>query len=56
LLDRLRVVTVNGEEAGLQPGSVYEILPGHDAWVVGREPFISMELSQETVAKYAKER
>jgi hypothetical protein len=52
---RLKVVASDGKEvAELQPGSAYEILPGHDAWVVGDEPFIALELSQDTVAKYAK--
>ncbi|MEM4316092.1 MAG: cupin domain-containing protein [Nitrososphaerota archaeon] len=53
---RLKVVSVDGKETELQPGSVYEIMPGHDAWVVGAEPFIALELSQDTVAKYAKAR
>lgn len=53
---RLKVVSVDGKETELQPGSVYEIMPGHDAWVVGDEPFIALELSQDTVTKYAKPR
>ncbi|MEM0349234.1 MAG: cupin domain-containing protein [Candidatus Caldarchaeum sp.] len=51
---RLKVVTRDGKETELQPGSVYEIIPGHDAWVVGGEPFVALELSQDTVANYAK--
>jgi hypothetical protein len=25
------------------PGAAYEIKPGHDAWVVGDEPFVAYE-------------
>ena len=31
------------EELEVQPGSVYEIPPGHDAWVVGDEPFVTID-------------
>ncbi len=51
---RLKVVSVDGEEIEITPGSAYEIMPGHDAWVVGNEVYTAIELSQETVAKYAK--
>ncbi|GBC68927.1 hypothetical protein HRbin01_00617 [archaeon HR01] len=53
---RLKVVTDDGKEAELQPGSFYEIMPGHDAWVVGEEQYVALEVAQDTVAKYAKPR
>lgn len=40
---RLHVVTDDGEELDVQSGSVYEIPPGHDAWVVGDEPFVTID-------------
>ena len=38
------VVRMNdGSEAEFGPGDVGSIPPGHDAWVVGDEPFISID-------------
>lgn len=34
------------------PGEVYEIPPGHDAWVVGDEPFVSVDF--EALRAFAK--
>jgi len=34
------------------PGEVYEIPPGHDAWVVGDEPFVSVDF--EALRTFAK--
>jgi hypothetical protein len=31
------------------------IEPGHDGWVVGDEPFVAIDVSVETVEKFAKE-
>jgi class 3 adenylate cyclase len=39
----LHVETDDGETLEVQPGSVYEIPPGHDAWVVGDEPFVTVD-------------
>ena len=39
----LQVVTDDGEELVVTAGSVYEIPPGHDAWVVGDEPFVTID-------------
>lgn len=39
----LHVVTDDGETLDVQAGSVYEIPPGHDAWVVGNEPFVTVD-------------
>jgi class 3 adenylate cyclase len=35
----LHVVMRDGTELEIGPGTAYEIPPGHDAWVVGDEPF-----------------
>ena len=39
----LHVVTDAGQEMDVQPHSVYEIPAGHDAWVVGDEPFVTID-------------
>jgi mannose-6-phosphate isomerase-like protein (cupin superfamily) len=43
----------NGEEIEYGPGDVYDIPPGHDAWIVGDEPYVGMDVSGE-MASYAK--
>src|SRR5215213_8278384 len=40
---RLRVQMDDGIELELGPGEVFEIPPGHDAWVLGDEPFITID-------------
>jgi class 3 adenylate cyclase len=37
------VVMDDGQEADIGPGGVYEIPPGHDAWVVGEDPWVTIE-------------
>ena len=32
----------NGEHYELRPGDVFYIPPGHDSWVVGDEPYVSL--------------
>lgn len=39
----LRVVMDDGDALDIPPGSAYEIPPGHDAWVLGDEPFVTVE-------------
>jgi class 3 adenylate cyclase len=39
----LHVETDDGQALDVQQGSVYEIPPGHDAWVVGDEPFVTID-------------
>jgi len=34
-------------------GVAYEIKPGHDAWVVGDEPFVAYEFDSSTAQSYA---
>jgi hypothetical protein len=35
-------------------GDAYVIEPGHDAWVVGNEPFIAYEFESSTAERYAR--
>ncbi len=39
----MRVRMDDGEELEIPPNSIYEIPPGHDAWVVGTEPWVTLE-------------
>jgi class 3 adenylate cyclase len=39
----LRVVTNDGQSLDIRPGAVYEVPPGHDAWVLGDEPFVTID-------------
>jgi mannose-6-phosphate isomerase-like protein (cupin superfamily) len=52
---RMKVVMDDRSEADLGPGDTYVIEPGHDAWIVGNEPFIGVDVSVETVEAFAKE-
>ena len=40
---RLHVVMDDGTEMDIDGGDVHEIPPGHDAWVVGDEPYVAIE-------------
>jgi class 3 adenylate cyclase len=40
---RLRVQMADGVELEIGPGDVFEIPPGHDAWVVGDEPCVTID-------------
>jgi quercetin dioxygenase-like cupin family protein len=37
----------NGEEIEYGPGDVYDIPPGHDAWIVGDETYVGVDVSGE---------
>jgi mannose-6-phosphate isomerase-like protein (cupin superfamily) len=49
---RLHVVMADGMEFEVGPGDVSAIPPGHDAWVVGKEPVVLIDWSGAT--DYAK--
>ncbi|MBF8289164.1 MAG: Guanylate cyclase protein [Chloroflexi bacterium] len=49
---RLRAQMPDGTELEVGPGDVFEIPPGHDAWVVGDEPWISVDF--EAMRTYGK--
>ena len=40
---RLHVLMPDGAELEIGPGDVFEIPPDHDAWVVGDEPWVSVD-------------
>lgn len=48
---QLKVVMDNGEELEFTAGDAMHIPPGHDAWVVGEEPYVGIDV---TGAEYAK--
>jgi NADPH:quinone reductase-like Zn-dependent oxidoreductase len=48
----MHVVMDDGTEADVGPGDVVAIEPGHDAWVVGDESFLSVDFGG--YAQYAK--
>ena len=54
LAGALHVVTGGGDEFDIGPGDAYEILPGHDAWVVGDDTFQGLEFQSQTAESYAK--
>jgi hypothetical protein len=33
----------SGNEAKIEPGYAFEIVPGSDAWVIGAEPCIALD-------------
>jgi uncharacterized cupin superfamily protein len=49
---RLHVTHEDGSEAEVTGGEVYRIAAGHDAWVVGDEPAVTVEF--QGAANYAK--
>ena len=49
---RLRVLMPDGTELEVGPGDVFEFPPGHDAWVVGDEPWVSVDF--EAIRSYGR--
>ena len=49
---RIRVLMDDGSEEEFGPGQVSLLPPGHDAWVVGNEPVVVIDISG--MAEYAK--
>ena len=45
LAGRLHVVMDDGSEEDFGPGDVSHLPPGHDAWVVGNEPVVVVDIS-----------
>ncbi len=54
LSGRLRAQMADGTELELSPGDVFEIPPGHDAWVVGDEPWVSVDF--EAMRTFGRQR
>ena len=51
----LHVVMDDGEALDIPPDSIFEILPGHDAWVVGDEPWVTVEWTSAHLVGIAPE-
>ena len=49
----IHVVHDDGTEIDVSPGNAYRIDPGHDAWVVGDEPFVAYEFESTSADTYA---
>lgn len=52
LSGRIHVVMADGTEFEVGPGEVAAVPPGHDAWVVGKEPVVVIDWSG--AGNYAK--
>lgn len=49
---RAKVLMNDGTEFELTPGELFYVGPGHDSWVVGEEPYVSLHfLGAENYAK-----
>jgi hypothetical protein len=51
---QLQVEHQDGSTLVIGPGDAYVIEPGHDAWVVGSEPFVGYEFDSQAAATYAQ--
>jgi uncharacterized cupin superfamily protein len=49
---RIHIDHEDGSSADIGPGDAYFIAPGHDAWVVGEEPFVGLEF--KSAGEYAE--
>lgn len=52
LSGRMHIAHEDGTEVDIAPGDAYQIAPGHNAWVVGDEPFVGVEF--KSAATYAR--
>ncbi len=51
----MHVVTDDGRSMDIPPASVYEIPSGHDAWVVGDDPWVTVEWTSARIFAVAPE-
>ena len=51
---RIVVKHEDGTELEVTAGHAYVIEPGHDAWVVGDEPFVAFEFESQSAEEYAR--
>jgi hypothetical protein len=51
---QLHVRHEDGTELDVGAGDAYVIEPGHDAWVVGTEPFVCYEFDSKAAETYAQ--
>jgi quercetin dioxygenase-like cupin family protein len=52
LAGRMRVKMADGSEFEVEAGQVLDLPPGHDAWVVGNDPFVAVDWTG--TSNYAK--
>jgi hypothetical protein len=45
LSGRLHIQMRSGEELEIGPGDIVRIPPGHDGWVVGDEPYVTVDVT-----------
>ncbi|MFN2594851.1 MAG: cupin domain-containing protein [Actinomycetota bacterium] len=50
---QLHIEHEDGSKVDIGAGDAYVIEPGHDAWVVGDEPFVGFEFDSKTAQDYA---
>jgi hypothetical protein len=51
---RIHISHEDGSEQEINAGDAYVIEPGHDAWVVGDEPFVGFEFEPRAAEEYAR--
>ena len=51
---KLHVAHNDGTEVELGPGDVYVVEPGHDAWVLGDEPWVAYEFDTQAAQSFGK--
>ena len=51
---RMHISHEDGSEQEITAGEAYVIEPGHEAWVVGDEPFVGFEFGPRSAEAYAK--
>ena len=54
LAGRLQIRADDGTEAEISAGETYRLEPGHDAWVLGDQPFVALEFETKTAETYAR--
>jgi Cupin domain len=51
---QIHIASNDGSELDLGRGDAYRIEPGHDARVLGDEPFVALEFESQTAETYAR--
>lgn len=48
---KMIIRAADGSEVEVGPGDAFEVGPGHDAWVVGKEPCIALDFEARASSK-----